>query len=123
MNRAQRDKALALDRCRFYPGSWERRVVHDLALLASRVPDTPLTPKQRWLLDFLCYRFRRQLLTMEGLRFEIPMTVPEKSAYGVREDEPLQAQLDMDGSRPPAHSNPMPRTLASRAAHPQRGLL
>lgn len=48
----------ALSRCTFYPGSWDKRFVRDMAALG---PYDLLTPKQEQNIERLTYCYRKQL--------------------------------------------------------------
>lgn len=78
MNKIERKKAAALGRCRFYPGSWDKRFARDMAWLAEHAPETVLTPAQKWALDAMVYKYRRQLVD-SGLA--VPEQPPRQADY------------------------------------------
>lgn len=53
----------ALNRCRFMPGSWDKRFVRDMAYLSDYAM---LTAKQEEWIDRLLYRYRKQLARIEA---------------------------------------------------------
>ena len=52
-------QAIALGRCNFLPGSWEKRFTRDVAAIAERGGE--LTPRQQENVERLAWKFRRQL--------------------------------------------------------------
>lgn len=92
MTKIERAKAQALARCRLLPGSFDKRFIRTVNYLAANSPDHVLTEKQRWLLDVMVHRYRRQLGGVD-LPFEIPLESPALEAYA-REPKPKrQASL------------------------------
>lgn len=62
MNATERTQAAALSRfVNFGPAFGARQFSRHLAWLLQHEPETTLTPKQKYMLRSLCYRFRRQL--------------------------------------------------------------
>lgn len=81
MNRQERHKAEALSTCRIRePG--DRRFARGMLMLARRDPGTVLSPRQKWLLDLLVYRYRRQLYGNE--RIQVPEVEPRLDHYTPR---------------------------------------
>jgi len=80
VTKEERAKALALARCRMLPGSGEKRFVRSMVYLAVDEPDTVLTPPQKWYLDTVVYRFRRQLAGRDD-DFAIPAAAPDRADY------------------------------------------
>ncbi len=56
--------ALRLEKCRFLPGSFDKRFCRSMANRARYAPETDLTPKEAKCLEDMGHRYRRQL---EGL--------------------------------------------------------
>jgi hypothetical protein len=63
MTPAERQIALALARCTFLPGSWQKRFARDMAAMATHAPDHPLSERQTAWLIRLAHTYRRQLPT------------------------------------------------------------
>ena len=61
MTAAESKIALALGRCSFLPGSWDKRFALGMAALAARDPEKPLTERQSTQLFRMADRYRRQL--------------------------------------------------------------
>jgi hypothetical protein len=61
MTREQRIAALMLRQCRFLPGSFEKRFIHSMHVVATTTPEKELTPKQAACLERITERYRRQL--------------------------------------------------------------
>lgn len=55
--------ALALMRCTFLPGCWDKRFVHGMGEKARRAEEPAYTPKQKASLLRLVHKYRRQLPT------------------------------------------------------------
>lgn len=79
MNRDERAKARALAGCRLGVYSGEKRFIRQLYYIAGHDPDTALTPGQKWYLDHLVYRYRRQLAGSDGV--SIPDSAPQRADY------------------------------------------
>ena len=79
MNRGERAKALALGGCHFAPADGAGRFARQLAWMAEHEPATVLSASQRWYLDALVWRFRRQLAGAAGV--EIPPAAPVRASY------------------------------------------
>lgn len=78
MNRHERAKAEALQACRIHdPG--DRKFARGMAMMARRDPDTVLSPRQKWTLDLVVYRHRRQLYGNDQIR--VPETEPRLEDY------------------------------------------
>lgn len=80
MNRDQVAKVRALAECRLGVWCGEPRFVRGLLWLADHSPETVLSWRQRWYLDGLVYRYRKQLAGRE-LGFEIPTEAPREDDY------------------------------------------
>jgi len=61
MTPAERSIAIALGRCSFLPGSWDKRFARDLAIVAERSPEIAYTERQSAHLLRLAHKYRRQL--------------------------------------------------------------
>lgn len=61
MTPAERSIAIALGRCSFPPGSWDKRFARDLASVAERSPEIAYTERQAAHLLRLAHKYRRQL--------------------------------------------------------------
>ena len=60
MTEQEKDAALALSKCTFLPGSFEKRFARDMASIVNgEMPQ--ITPKQKIYLWRLTYKFRRQI--------------------------------------------------------------
>lgn len=78
MNKEERAKAEALARARINaPG--DAQFVRGMALLAKRDPATVLTPRQKWTLDSMVYRYRRQLYS--DPKVSVPSQPPQLCDY------------------------------------------
>lgn len=73
MNRHERAKAEALAGCRI-SAAGDRAFVRGMVLLARRDRETVLSPRQKWTLDCLVYRYRRQLYSHPEVN--VPETAP-----------------------------------------------
>lgn len=94
MNRDQRAKIAVLTRCRIPSGLWDARFLRALEYQRRTAPDTVLTPRQRYQLDALVWRYRRQLVGLPGaLGFDLPTAAPEPAAYQRRSHPPVQGSL------------------------------
>jgi hypothetical protein len=60
------------------PGSWEKRFTQTMLYLVDQDPKQVLSPSQKWALDNLVYRYRRQLAASE---IEIPKRLPVEADY------------------------------------------
>jgi hypothetical protein len=89
MNRLDRAKVNALRACRMGFGTWDAAFVNSLAAQVQVDPALALSDRQRFLLDVLVYRYRRQLAG--NVPFELPASEPKESDY-VR-SPPAQAVL------------------------------
>lgn len=87
MTKSERAKALALARCRIAPIEFDQKFVRAQAWVAEHDPGVVLTGKQKWALDVMCWKYRRQLAGVEGI--ELPPAAPRRADYFVAEDEPL----------------------------------
>ncbi|HSH43088.1 MAG TPA: hypothetical protein VK973_13260 [Arenicellales bacterium] len=87
MNRTERDKVTALEGCRLPPRMFavDDDFVRNMAWLRDNDAGKVLTGRQKWFLDCLVYKYRRQLGGRE-LGFEIPAAAPVLADYGVVED-------------------------------------
>lgn len=81
MNRRERAKAQALQRIRLLPGLWDEKFARSMAYIARTAPDTVLTPAQRYQLDLVVWRYRRQLAGRDDLGFPLPETEPQRDHY------------------------------------------
>lgn len=112
MNKAQRAKAKALAGCRLRLCSWDTRFAHGMAWIADHSPEVALTQKQKFALDLMMWRYRRQLAGRDDI--ELPTNPPDPDAYGV-------APLEPDPDETPGRMNR--RTEAASASpDPQRDL-
>lgn len=59
--------------CRFQAGSWEKRFVHDVAVLG---PYDLLSPRQQYKVDKLYWRYRRQVNALRDADRSTPYPVP-----------------------------------------------
>ncbi len=53
--------ALRLERCRFLPGSFDKRFCRNMANRARYAPESELSPKQEKCLEGMGHRYRLQL--------------------------------------------------------------
>jgi len=79
VNKHQRAKALALTGCRVVRYSWDDKFIRAMAWLAEHDSAAVLTPKQRFSIDALLWRYRRQLAGREDI--EIPTEPPREEDY------------------------------------------
>jgi hypothetical protein len=61
MTELQINKALALLKCTFLPGSFQKRFAKDMGAMARNNPQAELTEKQAAYLDLLFHQYRRQI--------------------------------------------------------------
>ena len=100
MTKTERLKAHHLNLCRFLRDSWEERFCHNMAWCAEHAASKPLTPRQKYALDMVVYRFRRQLAGR--LPDELMLdTLPIKSDYGVQEKVETVNDLFTGEASPP----------------------
>lgn len=69
---------LALSQCHMMPATFDKRFTRSMLYLANKDPDKVLSAAQKWALDNLVYRFRRQLA---GSDIEIPEQPPVEADY------------------------------------------
>jgi hypothetical protein len=81
MTRTERAKIAALGRLRILPGLWDARFVRSLAYMVRTAPNTVFSPGQRYQLDSLIWRYRRQLSGRDDLGFLLPETEPRQEDY------------------------------------------
>lgn len=95
MNQEQRAIIRGLVNVRAVPNGYDHRFIRALDWMRRHEPQQSLSPRQRYQLHLLAYRYRRQLAGSldEAL---IPTTAPAESDY-VREKPDLQVDL-LDGS-------------------------
>lgn len=102
MNKTERAKVTALEACRM-PGRMfaaDVEFVRSMAWARDHDAVKTLTGRQKWFLDVLIYKYRRQLGGRE-LGFEIPGEPPKAVDYGVKPDTgPKQANI-FGGEDPP----------------------
>lgn len=63
------------------PDSWETRFVHSMDYIARTAPESVLTPRQKYQLDLMVWRFRRQLSGRADLGFDLPDEGPVEASY------------------------------------------
>lgn len=63
MDETRRLKVKYLERCSFWPGSYEKRFVRDMA---SRPEDEELSIRQAHFIDVLYWKYRKQIAAMSG---------------------------------------------------------
>ena len=68
MTDEQKQKARALEKCSFLPGSYQKRFAHSVAATARYKPELDLTEKQAKYLNDLFHQYRRQI-KVEHVRF------------------------------------------------------
>lgn len=94
MKAVEIEKAKALYRCRFLPGSFDKRFVRSMHWTACNEPSKTLTWRQKYLLDALVYRYRVQLSSQE-LSFDLPTSAPVESDYEPCKNPPKQQSLSL----------------------------
>lgn len=94
MKAIEREKALALSRCRMVRGSWDQRFVKGIAWTARFEPTKVLAWRQKYHLDELLYRYRVQLASQD-LTFEVPTKAPVESDYEPVKRPPKQQRLEL----------------------------
>lgn len=100
MNRHQRAKARALARVHTVAPDGAARFARQLAWLAEHEPATVLTAPQRWYLDALVWRYRRQLAGEPGV--EIPREEPQRAHYLAAAAARAEKRgRDLNGGHPP----------------------
>lgn len=116
MTREQISKVAALAACRLGVFCGERRFVAGLGWLAEHSPGSALSWRQRWYLDALLWRYRKQLAGRER-GFELPTAQPAEADYRPAEPTPRQGRL-LDGGDEPARTaaDPPPFTPPARQA-------
>lgn len=93
MTKLERLKARALMRCRSLPDSWETQFLRSMGYIGRVSPETVLTAKQRYTLDLMIWRFRRQLAGRDHLGFELPEVAPVEADYERPERPQRQGDL------------------------------
>lgn len=79
MNKEQKAKIAALNRCRMLPRSTAKRFVQNLEFMVRNSPERALTEKQNLYLEQTVYMFRVQLHGLSlwtNLGFKIPESMP-----------------------------------------------
>jgi len=92
VNKKERIKARLLMRCKMAIEG-DRYYARSMSMLAKRDPQTVLSPKQKWLLDSMIYRYRRQLYRYETI--EIPESPPQIEDYQRHPRATTQQQLEL----------------------------
>lgn len=95
MNRHERAKAEALARCRI-ADTRDRAFARGMVMLARRDAATVLSPRQKWTLDRLVYRYRRQIYRDDQVL--VPEHEPRLEDYQLNARP--RRQLDLFGVRP-----------------------
>ena len=91
MNKTERAKVTALQGCRLAFAAFDRTFLRNMAWVREHEPGKTMTPPQKWALDVLVYKYRRQL--GGHVDFEIPAEPPQKDDYGIQEDQPKQKNI------------------------------
>lgn len=73
------------------PGSFDKRFAAALAWMARNDAAGTIKPKQKYYLDFLCYRYRRQLIGRA--RFQVPTAAPNERDYAPQRRAKTQGEL------------------------------
>ena len=96
MNKTERAKVTALEGCRMPAPMFaaDRHFVRSMAWARDNDAAKVLTGRQKWFLDCMVYKYRRQLGGRE-LGFEIPAAAPVLADYGV--EPPKVAQKTIFG--------------------------
>lgn len=116
MNKLEREKVSALDGVRLAWDQWDIRFVRNMLWLRDHDPKKTLTARQKWGLDMLLYKYRRQLGGQQ-LAFEIPAEAPKASDYGIQADAGAK-QTNIFGGQ----DKPRPTRIQHDQVDPQRGL-
>ena len=82
MTKLERLKTRALaTHCRILPDSFDARFVANMAYTARTAPASVLTPAQKYNLDAMVWKYRRQLAGRPDLGFEMPEQPPREADY------------------------------------------
>lgn len=93
MTKIEIAKTVALGKCRLGVWCGERRFVQGLAWLSEHSADTDLSWRQKWYLDGLLWRYRKQLAGREE-GFVLPTSMPLEESYQPNPRKPpAQASL------------------------------
>lgn len=79
MNRVERAKVEALRKCRMRSRVWDASFINSLAAQIHVDERLRLSPRQKFLLDILVYRYRRQLAG--NVEFVLPDKEPVETDY------------------------------------------
>lgn len=79
MNKLQQEKIAELRCCRMGWGTWDADFINSLAALAKVDCKAPLTDPQKFMLDTLIYKYRRQLAG--HVSFHLPSEPPQEIDY------------------------------------------
>ncbi|MCP3869694.1 MAG: hypothetical protein GY703_16700 [Gammaproteobacteria bacterium] len=120
MNKSERLKSHHLNLCTFRHGSWEQRFCRNLSFAAENDPHSPLTPKQKWCLDYMAHRFRRQLAATMPKELMVYET-PDRRDYGIDDENKTAGTVDDLFSGKP--SAPHPTQSDDHETHPQKNLI
>lgn len=92
MTKVQIEKVRALAKCRLADFQGERTFTNGMAWLAQHAPGTALSHGQRWYLDALLWRYRKQLAGREN-GYSLPTAAPREEDYYPPGREPAQKAL------------------------------
>lgn len=79
MNRLEQEKITKLRGCRMGFATWDADFVNSLAAILQMDAKPPLTARQKFMLDTLVYKYRRQLAGK--VSFELPKVEPQEVDY------------------------------------------
>lgn len=79
MNKLQQEKITKLRGCRMGWGTWDADFINSLAVLVKVDGKSPLTDRQKFMLDTLVWKYRRQLAGQ--VSFELPSEPPQETDY------------------------------------------
>lgn len=114
MNQQERTLALALSECRTVPNQWDIKFIRSMVWLAKHSPGDTISPPQRYQLQLMAYRYRRQLAGNLDDESLIPVDPPREADYLPPKRPQLQTDL-LDGStRAVEFDEPLVITPATR---------
>jgi hypothetical protein len=92
MNSIERAKVAALEECRLAFAVFDRTFIRNMGWLRANASGKTLSPRQKWGLDCLIHKYRRQL-GGRALPFEIPAEPPKLADYGIEEPKAMQKNI------------------------------
>jgi hypothetical protein len=86
--------AKALGRCSFMPGTNQKRFARDLAFVAENDPSREITERQRYYMELMAWRYRRQIPSSLVPDRKPPDLPPKRRQPKARKETPATVQTD-----------------------------